>query len=596
MLQQTVRNNRIVITGMGMCSAIGVGRAETLASLREGRCGISAPAQYLTTSRKEFPVGEVHLTTQQMIDMTGVAADNGDMVGRNALVGRVALREAMATAGMLTTEAERGEGDFKDIPFISGTTVAGMDRGEIQLDEPTCEGMMRAIQEARTDCGYDTEEVARCVGKFKMMDTLSTACSSAANAIIMGAGLIETGMATCVVAGGTESLSRLHMNGFASLMILDQQVCRPFAEDRAGLNLGEGAAYLVLETEESALARGAKPLAVLSGYGNACDAFHQTATSADGEGAYRAITQALAKAGVEPGDIEYINAHGTGTPNNDATELVAMHRVFGEQLPTYSSTKRLTGHTTSASGSLEACFCILAIEDKGYEHVLCNAFGFGGNDSALVISRYSRDPRESRSSRESRLSSSSSLPRESSSLRAVYVVAHKVLGADEEIDYKQYIKPVEARRMCKLMKRTLALSLDVCKNADNGDGGTGIEPDGIITGTMWGNIESCAQFWSELAQNGEGATSPTAFMLSTNNTLSSLIAINTKNHGYNATHSQGDKSLEMAMLDAWLVLQRGMAETVMVGLHDALPEFRNEVYILSTKECYSSYPSYSPSF
>lgn len=565
---------------MGMCSAIGVGREETLASLREGRCGISAPVRYLKTSRTEFPVGEVPLTTQQMIDMTGVEADRGEMIGRNALVGRVALREALATAGMLTAEAERGEGDFTDIPFISGTTVAGMDRGEVQLDEPTKEGMMQAIQKARTDCGFDTEEVARCVGKFKMMDTLSTACSSAANAIIMAAGLIETGLATRVVAGGTESLSRLHMNGFASLMILDQQVCRPFAEYRAGLNLGEGAAYLVLETEESALARGAKPLAVLSGYGNACDAFHQTATSAEGEGAYLAITQALAKAGLQPSDIDYINAHGTGTPNNDATELVAMHRVFGETLPIFSSTKRLTGHTTSASGSLEACFCIMALAERGYKHVLCNAFGFGGNDSALVISAVS-------DSSNSRLASNS---------RPIYIVAHKELGADDEIDYKQYIKPVEARRMCKLMKRTLALSLDICKNADNGEGGTGVIPDGIITGTMWGNIESCAQFWSELAQNGEGATSPTAFMLSTNNTLSSLIAINTKNHGYNATHSQGEKSLEMAMLDAWLVLQRGMAETILVGVHDALPEFRNEVFILSTKECYSSCPSYKPSF
>lgn len=584
MSQQIARNNRIVITGMGMCSAIGVGMEETLASLREGRCGISAPARYLKTSRTEFPVGEVPLTTQQMIEMTGVAADKGEMIGRNALVGRVALREALATAGMLSPEAERGEGDFTDIPFISGTTVAGMDRGEAQLDEPTKEGMMRAIQEVHTDCGFDTEEVARCLGKFKMLDTLSTACSSAANAIIMAAGLIETGLATRVVAGGTESLSRLHMNGFASLMILDQQVCRPFAEDRAGLNLGEGAAYLVLETEESAIARGVKPLAVLSGYGNACDAFHQTATSAEGEGAYLAISKALAKAGLQPSDIDYVNAHGTGTPNNDATELVAMHRVFGNQLPVFSSTKRLTGHTTSASGSLEACFCIMALKEKGYKHVLCNAFGFGGNDSALVISSYSRLSRESRDSRLSSLS------------RPVYVVAHRALGTDDEIDYKQYIKPVEARRMCKLMKRTLALSLDICKNADNGEGGTGITPDGIITGTMWGNIESCAQFWSELAMNGEGATSPTAFMLSTNNTLSSLIAINTKNHGYNATHSQGEKSLEMAMLDAWLVLQRGMAETVLVGVHDALPEFRNEVFILSTKECYSSCPSYKPSF
>jgi 3-oxoacyl-(acyl-carrier-protein) synthase len=195
-------------------------------------------------------------------------------------------------------------------------------------------------------------------------------------------------------------------------MILDREQCKPFDRDRAGLNLGEGAAYLVMESERSIRQRGVKALCRLSGYGNACDAFHQTASSADGEGAFLAMTEALEMAGLKPADIQYINAHGTGTPNNDESESQAIMRVFGNDVPPVSSTKSFTGHTTSASGSIEAVICMLAMEyqflpkninwrtpmENGIvpvtedvhmelKHVLSNAFGFGGNDSSLILSK-----------------------------------------------------------------------------------------------------------------------------------------------------------------------------------------------------------------
>jgi 3-oxoacyl-(acyl-carrier-protein) synthase len=179
------------------------------------------------------------------------------------------------------------------------------------------------------------------------------------------------------------------------------------------LNLGEGAAYLVMETEKSAQQRCMKPKFVLSDYASTCDAFHQTASSPEGEGAYLAMTAALKTAGLKPEDIQYINAHGTGTPNNDESESKAILRVFGEHYPPVSSTKSFTGHTTSASGSIEAVFCLLALEhqflpkninwktsmEEGIQpvteevahpriqHILSNAFGFGGNDSSLIFSK-----------------------------------------------------------------------------------------------------------------------------------------------------------------------------------------------------------------
>ena len=146
-------------------------------------------------------------------------------------------------------------------------------------------------------------------------------------------------------------------------MILDHERCRPFDATRAGLNLGEGAAFVVLESEESANKRGVNVHAYLTGYGNACDAYHQTASSEDGEGAYLAMKEALDMAHLTPKDIQYVNAHGTGTPNNDQSESVSLRRIFGDEIPLISSTKSFTGHTTSASGSIEAVICILAMQN-----------------------------------------------------------------------------------------------------------------------------------------------------------------------------------------------------------------------------------------
>ena len=372
-------------------SAIGCGQAETLSALREKRSGIG-PVKYLETSLRDFPVGEAPLSNAELSARTGAP----ETWPRTTLLSVMALQEALVQAGMM-----EGITLPDSLMLVSGTTVGGMDLSE----------KLYPAYSPWHSCGASTDLAAQFLG-FSHATTLSTACSSAANAFIYAANLIRCGLAQRVVAGGAESLSDYHLNGFNSLMILDREWCRPFDASRAGLNLGEGAAFLVLETEESALERGAKPLAVLSGWGNACDAFHQTASSENGEGAFLAMSQALNRAGLKPSDIDYVNAHGTGTPNNDASESTALRRIFGDSLPPVSSTKPFTGHTTSASGSIEAVFCLLALqhgflppelnwkeadpnciapylggEATAPKHILSNAFGFGGNDSSIILSR-----------------------------------------------------------------------------------------------------------------------------------------------------------------------------------------------------------------
>jgi 3-oxoacyl-[acyl-carrier-protein] synthase-1 len=229
-----------------------------------------------------------------------------------------------------------------------------------------------------------------------------------------GARLIKNNILDVVVAGGTDALTRFTLNGFNTLMILDEQFCQPFDENRRGLNLGEGAGYIVLVSQKVADSLHKKPSVILSGYCNANDAYHQTASSPDGNGSFLAMSGALKKSGLLPADIDYINLHGTGTQNNDIAEGTAIKRLFDPQYPKMSSTKAFTGHTLGASGAIEAVFSVLAIQqgiiypnlrlqtpmkelpfipvtgcikNTKVQHVLSNSFGFGGNCSSLIFSK-----------------------------------------------------------------------------------------------------------------------------------------------------------------------------------------------------------------
>ena len=586
----------IYITGTGVVSAIGIGKAATLEALLNNRSGVGQ-LKYLKTEHKEFPVGEVKLTDAEMRERLGIAPDA--VTTRTALMGMLALGEALDEA-RLTPEM------LPKVGFISGTTVGGMDMSEqFYLDYLNGDAHKEYI--AVYDCGSCSEMTAGHFGKFAFATTLATACSSAANAVIQGANMIRCGKADIVVVGGSECITKFHLNGFNSLMILDTNPCRPFDATRSGLNLGEGAAYLVLESAESAKRRGVEPQALLSGYGNACDAFHQTASSPDGEGAYRAMKEALSLAGLQSKDIDYINAHGTGTPNNDLSESQAMMRLFGGQVPPVSSTKPFTGHTTSASGSIEAVFCILALqkgflpvnlnwsqamedgivpvakpEKKTLHHVLCNAFGFGGNDSSLLISSVGHEIRDCETRNET-----TSRVQHLEVSRPIYVLSAKQISMQQPLNeewmdnpiiydvpftrsidpsFKEYISPIEARRMGRILKRSLATSKEALKMA-------GCDTvDAIMTGTGFGCIENTEFFLDALSNEGEQLLKPTYFMQSTHNTISSLVAIQTKNYNYNATYAHKGISFESALNDAWLQFSLGKINSALVGCHDEMTE------------------------
>lgn len=397
--------SKVFITGTGIISAIGNNNDEVLQSVKESKTGIKYSSTLNSIYRDEIPMGEVKLTDFELLMF--VEPELNKTFSRTALLGMIAAKEAIANAEIHDVN------QFKT-GLISSNTVGGMDKSELfyrQFLVDRRKGKLKHI--VNHDCGESTQQIANYLKINHFHTTISTACSSSANAIMLGTRLIKHGMADRMVVGGTDALSLFTLNGFNSLLILDREPCRPFDETRNGLNLGEGAGFIVLESEKCVNQSKKTPMCELTGYGNACDAFHQTASSPDGNGAKRAINKALTTANLNPSQIDYINVHGTATPNNDLSEGVAIQSVFEEKIPWFSSTKSLTGHTLGAAGGIEAVLSVMAITHKmifpslnfstpmkeltispvkqlkeniQVKHVLSNSFGFGGNNSSLIFS------------------------------------------------------------------------------------------------------------------------------------------------------------------------------------------------------------------
>jgi 3-oxoacyl-[acyl-carrier-protein] synthase II len=396
---------RIVITGMGICSCIGDNVQETFTHLSQGKSGLSTIELLDTLHQDHIKVGEVKHTNEALTNILDIPKENS--YSRTSLLGILALREAIKSASL------DGE-SLHSLGLIMASSVGGMDMTERYFyDYATNIPARRYI--TSHNIGEITQQIASYFGIKGFVTSLSTACSSSANAIITAANLIRTGRARTLAVGGADALSKFTINGFNALMILSDKEATPFDEHRKGLNLGEAGAFLILEAKSEALKHGRKILAQLSGWGNANDAYHQTASSEDGEGAFLAIEKALHCSGLFPKDIDYINAHGTATVNNDLSESRALIRIFSEeQMPDLSSTKPFTGHTLAVASAVEAIISILSIEkemifpnlnfqtpmkevnikpvtvlkQKPIQHVLSNSFGFGGNCSALIFSKY----------------------------------------------------------------------------------------------------------------------------------------------------------------------------------------------------------------
>lgn len=392
--------SRIVVTGIGIISAIGNSVEENRLALQKGTCGITSVELFETRYAALLPFGEIKLsneTLKQQLHVSNVG------VTRTSLLAQHAFEQAL-----MDSVLSKEEITSFDTAFINGSTVGGM-----CLTDELYRDANRQSTDSPYVSSYDLASVTLYIQElYKMQgvcNTINTACSSSANAIMYGARLIKQGKAKRAIVGGVDSLAKFTINGFNALHILSSEKCKPFDQNRSGLNLGEAAAFLVLEAEEDC--KNKKAYAVLSGYANANDAYHASALSETGNGPYEAMKEALHAAKLQPSDISFINAHGTGTENNDLAESAAMKRIFNSP-PPFVSTKAQTGHTLGAAAAIEAVYSILSlqhqeiypainfkipIEETGLtplqsfqktrvEHVMSNSFGFAGNCSSLIFS------------------------------------------------------------------------------------------------------------------------------------------------------------------------------------------------------------------
>ena len=386
---------RISVTGLGIVSAIGMDLEANHSALLNLTSGIST-IELLKGLEQDFLGGEIKLTNQQLAEIAFGEKQN-KLLPRSLLLSLIAAKQAW---GKNTTNPKI------KTAIIGATTIGGMDFTEEYFKTKQS---IHSLE--HHPCGIITDYLADYFHLEGCKTTISTACSSAANAIILGSRMIKHGLADRVLVGGGDALTKFTINGFNSLRIYDTDFCKPFDDNRNGLNLGEAAAYIVLENDNSLSITKNQKIATVLGWGNANDAYHQTASSPNGEGAQKAMQLALVEAKLSPSKIDYVNAHGTATSNNDLSEGRAIESIFGES-QLFSSTKGYTGHTLAAAGIVEFIYSILSIEtntlfpllnynekmselkirpiselktDVVIKRVLSNSFGFGGNNTTLII-------------------------------------------------------------------------------------------------------------------------------------------------------------------------------------------------------------------
>jgi 3-oxoacyl-[acyl-carrier-protein] synthase-1/3-oxoacyl-[acyl-carrier-protein] synthase II len=350
----------VAITGLGCICAAGTDLDSCMAALYRGERAPAAPRRFSSSHPLRYPVFEVP------------GFQEPPQLLRTSALGLHAAQEALADAG-LDAESLRG----LRVGVCVGTTV-----GSAMNNEPFCRDYRGGLDPdlapiERILRSNPAAVIARTFELTGPCQTVVNACASGTDAIGLAASWIRGGLCDLAIAGGADELGRITYNGFISLMISDDAPCKPFDRHRKGLNLGEGAAMLVLEGEESRRRRGGRARSYLLGYGSACDAHHLTAPKPDGEGLRAAIAEALACCAIPAPAIAFVNAHGTGTPDNDRVES----RVLADLLPgvPFLSTKGYTGHTLGAAGAIEAVFTIACLE----RNLIPGSAGFATPDPEL---------------------------------------------------------------------------------------------------------------------------------------------------------------------------------------------------------------------
>ncbi len=607
-----------VITGTGIVCAVGRGTSQVWDALHSLRGGLGPLTLFPSPRYATHAVGQV----REPLD----PASTPFRGSRSDQLAWVAAQEALVQA-RLPSGGPLPQPDRFAVTV--GATVGGMTGTEQFLERLLKRNRRRFGPLRHHECGHTAVRLAQHLGAQGATLTFSTACSAGAAAIAAAAALIESGEADIVLTGGTDALCRMTLNGFGSLLLLDPAGCRPFDAQRAGISLGEGAGFLVLESAASAAHRGVRPLALLAGWGASCDAHHPTAPHPEGRGAAQAIRRALERAGWTPESIDFLSAHGTGTPDNDAMEAKAVHNVFGDRPPPVSSTMRFFGHTLAASGAIKAAVCVHALQSQeipaniGLEspdpglgfvpvrvptpcplrRILSSSFGFGGNNVVLAIAA----PEELAIPAASpwRVRTRPTAPRRLAVLGAATVspAGHSFtaiaatlrhggpsptlvelqppLGPAQipalvcpEFGDDTIIDPARRRRLSRLQQMVLTAAR---RSLPAGFDAVPRDRIGIAIGTGLGSLSDTAAFVENLILRDERSPRPMHFTNSVHNALASQVALDLQITGLNTSPTQREVSFEAALWQAAQELEAHRADLFLAGAADEL-----HPYLLAT--------------
>lgn len=512
---------RVAITGIGIVSALGSDSATTFRRLTAGEVGIRNVESFDVSGQRCRLAAEVRGLDVRDIAPAGAA----DSWSRSDAMGLTAAREALAQARL----------DARTTPMALavGGTTGGMREAEEIL---TRYSDVLPAECARRLLAYPlstpAERVADGIGGVTRIATVCSACSSSANAIALAGSWIVSGRARTVLAGGTDGLCRLTFAGFDALGVMSGEPCRPFDQRRNGMSLGEGAAFLVLEAEADAMARGAAVLGFLAGFSVGAEAFHITHPEPNAKVPAALIGEALSRAGLAASDIDYVNAHGTGTPQNDAAEGKALALALGTELERIqvSSSKAQVGHTLGAAGAIEAAITVLALANgvapptAGLEtpdpaiplrHVrgraatgklraaLSTSFGFGGTGVVLAFESADALARESELCARNLVVSAVHVAGPLGSDPGLYLDATLPAG---ELSPEPVLDPARSRRYDRVSALVSASSGHLLGDANLDPGRVG-----LAHGSAYGNVERSVEFLRRLFDRGPRFASPAEF-------------------------------------------------------------------------------------
>ena len=557
---------------MGAVSPAGNNLSELSSALRQGESSLRTVS--LFSAPAPLPVGEI----------PGAPKKEGPP--RTHRLATMAAQEALHNAGV--------EPDA----IVLGGTTGGM---------LTTEEQLRGMQHDPASFQWHglitvADHLARACNCSGPVINVSTACSSSTLAIKIAFDMLRAGRGRRILAGGADSLCRLTYHGFRLLQLVDPQGAKPFDRDRQGISVGEGAAMLLLVAEDSPPS---DAVAEIVGGGLSCDAYHATTPHPQGEGALKAMRTALEEAGVSEADIDYINLHGTGTPDGDLSEARALSRLFGSHVPHASSVKGMLGHSLGAAGAMETIISALSIADgfipantgcnnpdkdigwvpclspvrKETHFVLTSSFGFGGNNASLVLKGKEVDKESPPIKRLSPLTvkGAACLTGEGGLKQSLGLVGEgrvcKGLLSDQKISSQ--LEPATIRRM----KRLPRIALSLAKSARD-DAGTSSGPEAVFWGTGWGPLSETHDFLEKLEQTGDQLSSAMDFIGAVHNAPAGNLGTYFQTAGPNITTTAGDYSFEQALYTASL-------------LSDQL---KGEFLILAAEEYQQSYsPLFDPS-